>query len=641
MEKIKLFSGYINATQEKVNIIVFTTPVHDSSWNAVAFQINSFNKTITIVGEASNSGANGFVNDVRVKSLLTQKLNGTFSSSSKGYTLVEDIKVQTKDITIDCILDDLLKSLSISRLSMTDKDMSGETIESFLQSNFAVKDIIEIAEKAKPWRLNKISRDYAKTWGWFNANHPELVEGLRAKPYIDTFVSNMRREEFAKISKFIFTDYGKNSGVHSMYLAGPPAGGKTTMVNDICFAYNIPLISIVFSKLTSLKSVLKEWDNNPETGNLSPVESCLLLCLKNNLPVVIKIEEANNASVELLTQLSNAISDGLVSCGTTNLNAEPNNFVWFFLYNPNDYGKNSLYDCVKLYDRSLKRNVESIPDASKIANRVDAMVANQLLLCNDKASYIDQDIANVEADISDLIAADTARQDYYSSLLEPCRKFVNRGGNYETVKAFLSAVSSFGSSDTEADEESFIGKYNTGLSYQEIQEQIPVQTKIQEKLVDLVGKINNELFVKLKGKYPHTSDINFAPYVSDRQVAALYDEIVCFDNATKGIESFIRDIIPNDFSMNGSVKGVSVDIFPYKTAHEIVEYLQGDIQELQEIMFEVLKPEKVEEQKKIFLEAAVSLPANGTATTGSTAQAQSGGPATKARNIFSMGGFKF
>ncbi len=602
MKSIKLFSSKSIVDTEVVDTItlVMQTSANDKGYNCATFNYDAQTERLNYYNEVL-SGVTGtptvpLYKDDDFKEIIKRIFGITrYKADTTDTVAPEDIS------SFYSLHAWVRKQPLLNCLSVTDKDVADETITEFMSEIFPAykqnpaKDIT--LQPSRPMAFAKRDLDYSKTFDWFEKNQKGLLEQITPKGNVLTFLANHYRESFKMIQQHLFTDYNEK-GSNCAYICGSKGSGKSTMIQDICYAYHIPVIVLTVDGFTRLQNFFKEYgvkEINPGKYDLAPVESALFYCYTNNLPVVVVIEEANHGSEEMYSRFAPLVSDGFCSVGIETIKANPNLFTYYLLFNPRDNGMNNLYNCDKLYDRAVKINVDKISDVSLIDGYSALQNAALVKRIVDKDEYYKTIFDSVDTLIVDYSKLYPQQAGLLANAKNVLRSaIVNNGVNESQAKDFIFSLLSFVSKqDLQFEKAKYIPHHacdiESSFSSADLPAMFEKNKKIDESFIKLINGVNKKLFETLKGGYPHLDDSdNFAPHIAvPRGLSFTYDNIIACSSVESGLVRTIENLVPNDFSMiEAMTDDMSTDdVYPIRVANDIVNSLHYDIKALDDLMF--------------------------------------------------------
>lgn len=625
--KMAVFTAKIKNIQEA--IVVVAVPDGNKTWQHVVLSID--NNTF-VVHQSTGTG------------ILNKIPNILFPSCLKNSR--EEDTLTPANITLEQKIDEALAmTMDIEPIKLIDSDYSnsGSTLKVYIQKHFTVSQTVEDVNKITSKRkiaYPKTKIDYNLTWNSTILSNEEK-ESMRHPLDLDIAMSNDDRDCRKIVEKIMFTDYfTKNFTLIGLH--GNPGGGKTKMIlNDICALNNIPVVAIpcdpmmgvtqmlsqvgpvnqktvlnekeVVSLINNLKNRLTILQQNTQPTNteieeansivtalnnlatsstqhaeLVKTPSILMKCLKNNLPLVVFLDEANCSSTQFQNSLAPIISDGIFKDGPE-VGHNNNTIKWILAWNPNTSNTKSFDG--KFFDRISFVQVEDVTTEQRQSYRLRKTIHG---LYDDKPDY-----SAADAIIAAAKAENTETKIDWDNILTDVHK-------YNASKAALEWLAK--------------RKVNTALSLCTPNFQTGVFTNAyladvtldtQDKAAEaikeidsLVEKINDELYIQTKGKDIKNPDRNSFLYISDRNLDVFTDMIFSYSSVSKAVYRFLFDLIPagNTLRTNSNTKS-SEDQTPKIIAQAICDKLANEITKLHNILFVEICEAEVNQAQDALLKA--------------------------------------
>ena len=355
-------------------------------------------------------------------------LIGTLFPDCKGQPgdTSHTIKEGTVKLTSRIAMDKLPLDVAQARpAKLTDADYTngGSTLQVFLANNGYDLDP-SIQDPVADLTIRKVAfpkdqTNYDAFW-----NSPLITDEEKKvcspKLDLDICMSNASRPCFKLFQKIMTTKYS-NKSFTAIGLHGNPGGGKSQMVTNWCALEHIPLVTIPCDPMMSITQILSQvgpkqadtvvektaiapliqglkakldlLQQNPtpdeaeiqkvlaaldkaasvskEAAELVKTPSILMKCLKNDLPLVVFLDEANIASTAFQNSLAPIISDGIYKDGP--ITGRNNNTIkWVLAWNPATTNAKSFDG--KFFDRLSFIQVPDLSAAEQLSYRTRKII---------------------------------------------------------------------------------------------------------------------------------------------------------------------------------------------------------------------------------------------------------------------------
>lgn len=506
-----------------------------------------------------------------------------------------------------------------AKLGDTDFTNGGSTLQAFLANNGydldpSIQDpTVNLAIRKVAFPQDKVNYDLF----W---NSPLISDEEKKvctpKLDLDICMSNASRPCFRLFRKIMTTRYF-NKNFTAVGLHGNPGGGKSQMVTNWCALEHIPLVTIPCDPMMGITQILSQvgpkqnetvvdktalapliqglkakldlLQQNPtpdeaeirkvlealdkaasiskEAADLVKTPSILMKCLKNDLPLVVFLDEANIASTAFQNSLAPIISDGVYKDGpVTGRNS--GTIKWVLAWNPATTNAKSFDG--KFFDRLFFLQVPDLSAAEQLSYRTRKIVSGMYGAQASNAALekvAKKEKKRVEAPVlqdilnqaTAMTGSDEARAWYASYLIE--KKF-------PTVPTFK--------------ENEFKPAY-----LEEVQISDPASTAAAIATVDgIVDLANTELCSLTRGKDTKNPDKNSYYYISGRNRDIFLDMVMGYSSVTAGLVNFIYNLIPGGCTVKagGTVNPLN-DTTPAIIATTIASKLGGQCDQAQQALF--------------------------------------------------------
>lgn len=596
-----------NGTQKGITLV--SIPEGEKTWVAttVAFENNRMVLLKTTNARAMQLG-----------------LIGTLFPDCKGQPgdTSHTIKEGTIKLTSRIIMDKLPLDVAQARpAKLMDADFTngGSTLQVFLANNGYDLDP-SIQDPVADLTIRKVAfpkdqTNYDAFW-----NSPLITDEEKKvcspKLDLDICMSNASRPCFKLFQKIMTTKYS-NKSFTAIGLHGNPGGGKSQMVTNWCALEHIPLVTIPCDPMMSITQILSQvgpkqadtvvekttiapliqglkakldlLQQNPspdeaeiqnvlaaldkaasvsrEAAELVKTPSILMKCLKNDLPLVVFLDEANIASTAFQNSLAPIISDGIYKDGP--ITGRNNNTIkWVLAWNPATTNAKSFDG--KFFDRLSFIQVPDLSAAEQLSYRTRKIIlgmygAQASTAALDKLAQKEKKrieapvLQDIITQAANMPASDEAKAWYASYLIE--KKF-------PTVPTFK--------------ENQFRPAY-----LEEVQISDPAAAASAIATIDgIVDLANTELCSLTRGKDTKNPDKNSYYYISGRNKDIFLDVVMGYSSVTAGLVNFIFNLIPGGGTVKtgGTVNPLN-DTTPAVIATTVASKLGGQCEQAQTALF--------------------------------------------------------
>lgn len=192
--------------------------------------------------------------------------------------------------------------------------------------------------------------------------------------------NNSKRPVREYIRQQFYTDYESRKYVDTI-MTGVPGSGKTSMIlNDICPLDNIPVIYWTADVREAFTKHIVQVtpEGIPQQDGTIKVELMKVItifckCLMNSIPLLVFVDEVNNAASLDNKAFATLISEGKIMIGTTFVHDKERAVKYVCAYNPGSIGEQEFPE--SFLDRRLLVQVDKTPQEEMIAFRKGLKVA--------------------------------------------------------------------------------------------------------------------------------------------------------------------------------------------------------------------------------------------------------------------------
>lgn len=573
----------------------------------VAYDITDSSNIKRVVLKATNSA---IVTDPEFVGMLNALVKCHSEAMSAKFSISSPTDVVLlKKLDIIFLDKDLYKVFN-KPYKLTNKDTNGLKLIDFITREFTFNpnDIVDYdVNKSVPRKLafDKRVTDWSLTW-----NSPCLTgvqkDYLKPSFDLDICMSNSNKDITALLLRTMSVVYPERRWVLNI-LFGEPSSGKTTMIEQLCALYNIP-----FTKLTGdptismIKLIMTVGPEQKEVTKASIIErlkangfsdedvisldsqinetviksngsvelteqeSIILICLKNNLPLVVLLDEVNMYTTLLQATLADVITSGYVSVGVHTYKGNPTNIKWFGAYNPNTY-KASPFE-QKFRDRALFFCSEMPTQEELIAHKQRKVLA-KMFGCTGTVADLSDEVAVLKEEhpeLSNELDDIYARVSLVALNTTPSPEAVEWFFNYEVDKLLGTTKPSF-------IEGQFSDYYKSDCVLGTMEE----AKEATSRIIKLMDNINDFLKKNTVGIDSKNPDSNAYFYIPNRAFDYFMDIIMCYTSVKKATYSIVYNLIPNGGTVRyGTALNPAKDI-----AESCCTVLSQEIDELQAYLF--------------------------------------------------------
>jgi hypothetical protein len=274
-------------------------------------------------------------------------------------------------------------SNDVAAYMLADTFLTDRTLKDVLLDFATFKDVNTV-EAQHYNSLRKYASKYkAVDWDIFwNSNLLSDTEKdyCKTKLNLQIAYNNSKRPVREYIRTQFYTDYESRKYVDTI-MTGVPGSGKTSMIlNDICPIDNIPVIywtadvREAFTKhiIQVTPEGIPQQDGTVKV-ELMKVITIFCKCLMNSIPLLVFVDEVNNAASLDNKSFATLISEGKIMVGTTFVHDKERAVKYVCAYNPGSIGEQEFPE--SFLDRRLLVQVDKTPQEEMIAFRRGLKIA--------------------------------------------------------------------------------------------------------------------------------------------------------------------------------------------------------------------------------------------------------------------------
>lgn len=413
------------------------------------------------------------------------------------------------------------------------------------------------------------------------------------RPPIDVQVaySNKDRDIRKVIPRVAFTVGFPSRPWSANILHGVPGSGKTTMIiKDICALNNIPCLYIIGDARASISKMIAivaptEMPNGKV--ELTLTESVWAKALKYNLPLVVFIDEIDTMSSLELKQLGTLMTEGKAVINTTHYKNTSNSICYFFAFNPGSVNSNEFPDSFE--DRLMWFSVPKVSEEEQINYR-DISYSSQLNMSS-KQSIIQDYLAKLETlkgtnpELENKIK--NLALSFTSLNLNNCNEEALKWFCEEQIKSLTPVQGTVSFKE---------GKFMDVYAHQI--GTIDYKKEVNTRITKFFNKMNAKLSDLTRGIQKTKRDRNACITIPDRCYDVFVDLIFSYSSVEKAFEFIIMNRLPEGFVLNvaGSTTQAGVDGAPKSLYNALHSYMEADIKDLHNYLFNSVNSEEAEEE---------------------------------------------
>lgn len=271
----------------------------------------------------------------------------------------------------------------VAAYMLADTFLTDRTLKDVLLDFATFKDVNTV-EAQHYNSLRKYASKYkAVDWDIFwNSNllSDKEKDYCKTKLNLQIAYNNSKRPVREYIRTQFYTDYESRKYVDTI-MTGVPGSGKTSMIlNDICPIDNIPVIywtadvREAFTKhiIQVTPEGIPQQDGTVKV-ELMKVITIFCKCLMNSIPLLVFVDEVNNAASLDNKSFATLISEGKIMVGTTFVHDKERAVKYVCAYNPGSIGEQEFPE--SFLDRRLLVQVDKTPQEEMIAFRRGLKIA--------------------------------------------------------------------------------------------------------------------------------------------------------------------------------------------------------------------------------------------------------------------------
>lgn len=394
----------------------------------------------------------------------------------------------------------------------------------------------------------------------------EEKDYCKTKLNLQIAYNNSKRPVREYIRTQFYTDYESRKYVDTI-MTGVPGSGKTSMIlSDICPMDNIPVIywtadvREAFTKhiIQVTPEGIPQQDGSIKV-ELMKVITIFCKCLMHSLPLLVFVDEVNNAASLDNKAFATLISEGKIMVGTTFVHDKERAVKYVCAYNPGSIGEQEFPE--SFLDRRLLVQVDKTPQDEMISFRRGLKVArfigieNQMgLIDSVKESY-----PNL-APMLDRVDANTVTKENLDWLVD----------KYGTNKTLVPVKGKY------------VPHFDTDVN-------VSFDDAIDEKITKFFDLVNKQLRTITQGRVTNVKNRGYAIQIPDR----CYDVFVSTIFNFSSVEDATKFTIINNIDRGNVVK---VDTSAEDNAPEVVwetikTNLGSEMDALQKYLFSGFNPQ--------------------------------------------------
>lgn len=451
----------------------------------------------------------------------------------------------------------------ISAYMLEDTFLTDRTLKDVLLDFATFKDINTV-ESQHYKSLRKYASKYkAVDWDCFwNSNLLSESEKdyCKTKLNLQIAYNNSKRPVRDYIRTQFYTDYESRKYVDTI-MTGVPGSGKTSMIlNDICPLDNIPVIYWTADVREAFTKHIVQVtpEGIPQQDGTVKVELMKVItifckCLMNSIPLLVFVDEVNNAASLDNKAFATLISEGKIMIGTTFVHDKERAVKYVCAYNPGSIGEQEFPE--SFLDRRLLVQVDKTPQEEMISFRRGLKMARFI--------GVDNQLSLIEA----------TKENYPS--LSPILSRVDI--NTVTRENLDWLAETYGTKKTPVP---VTGKY---VPHFDSDVNVSFDDKIDELITKFFDAVNQQLRKITQGQVTNVKNRGYAVQIPDR----CYDVFVSTIFNFSSVEEATRFTIINNVDRGNVVKvGNSSEDNAPETVWEIIKTnLSAEIEALQKYLF--------------------------------------------------------
>lgn len=549
--------------------------------------------------------------------LLTNEVKDLLSKlctpkGAKSYTVLQDpnvnLSLNKNSLLITNKLDNLffsnnLLNCDFSSLKLADRDTNNISLNAYVNSIATLMDTqgnnVTLVDAVAPAITRKWCSQYKEIdWSLFwesNLLTDEEKNMCRTNIDVQVAYSNKDRDIRKIIQRQFNVDYPSRNWLFNI-LHGVPGSGKTTMVmKDICALNNIPCLYIIGDARASISKMIAivaptEMPNG--TVELTLTESVWAKCLKNNLPLVVFIDEIDTMNTLDLKQLGTLATEGKAVINTTHYKNDARSIYYFGAFNPGSANASEFPDSFE--DRLLWFSVPKVSEEEQINYR-DISYSSKLNISSkqtiiqdylDKLETIKGSNPQLENKIKNLALTFTSLN------LNNCNEEALKWFCDEQLKSLTPRPTG-----VTFKEGKFMDVYAHQIGA------IDYKKEVNTRISKFFNKMNAHLADQTRGIQKTKRDRNACITIPDRCYDVFVDLIFSYSSVAKAVEFIIMNRLPEGFVLNiaGCNTKAGVDNAPITIYKALYNHLEADIQDLHNYLFNSVDSQEAEDEYKEFI----------------------------------------
>lgn len=586
---------------------------------------------LTMVTESKSSRGYGFVvfsiDHAASKSVivyaqssvrfLTNEIKSLLSGlctpkGAKSYSVTQDpnvnLSLSKNSLLIIKKLDSLffsnnLLNCDFSSLSLSDRDTNNTSLNAYVNTIATLMDTqgnpVTLSDSVAPAITRKWCSQYKEIdWSLFwesNLLTDEEKNMCRTSIDVQVAYSNKDRDIRKIIQRQFNVDYPSRNWVFNI-LHGVPGSGKTTMImKDICALNNIPCLYIIGDARASISkmiAIVAPTEMPSGKVELTLTESVWAKCLKNNLPLVVFIDEIDTMNTLDLKQLGTLATEGKAVINTTHYKNDARSIYYFGAFNPGSANASEFPDSFE--DRLLWFSVPKVSEEEQINYR-DISYSSKLNLSSKQGiiqDYLDK--------LEELKGTNPQLENKIKNLALTFTSLNLKNCNEEALKWFcdeqLKSLTPRPIGVT-FKEGKFMDVYAHQIGT------IDYKKEVNTKISKFFNKMNGYLADQTRGVQKTKRDRNACITIPDRCYDVFVDLIFSYSSVAKAFEFIIMNRLPKGFVLNiaGCNTKAGEDNAPSTIYKALYSHLESDIQDLHNYLFNSVDSQEAEDEYKNYI----------------------------------------
>lgn len=504
------------------------------------------------------------------------------------------VSVPQNDLLFISKLDELFYSSKIAPfiykpLKLADRDTNNISLNAYINSVGSLRDTLNNPTTLTDMLTPVVTRKWVSfkkdiDWNLFwNSNILSDEEKANCKMHCNLQVafSNKDRDIRKIIERQFYIDYPSRNWVFNI-LHGVPGSGKTTMImEDICALNNIPCLYINGDARASINKMIElvgPSKNAQGVVELSLEESVWAKCLKNNIPLVVFIDEIDTMNSLELKNLGTLVTSGKATINTHHYNNSGKSIYYFGAFNPGSVNASEFPDSFD--DRLLWFSIPKVTQEERINYRIISS-QSQLGIANKKSildkykkklETIKAENSNLETQVNNLML------NFMSINLNRCTE--------KALKWYCDrAIDSLTNASVQEDYKPrvFTNKFADSTTT------IDYTPEVDKRITLLFDKMNDKLADLTRGIQTTKRNRNSVITIPDRCYDVFKDLIFSYTSVAEAFKFIIMNRLPEGFVLNvpGAVTQAGKDTAPKAICDALYTYMEKDIEDLDTYLFKV------------------------------------------------------